>query len=121
VRSSWSSLDQLSTDYRFRGQSRHRSDHAEHYREKKKALRGTMLSLSSGGKVGVVCRRSAAAPWWYCCQRIARQERPTWSIGSSLVPLGLPPKDPEDDDNEDEEDDEDEGKEEPAVVREPDE
>jgi hypothetical protein len=54
----------------------------------------------------------------------ARQERPTWSIGSSLVPLGLPPKDPEDDDDEDEEDeedDEDEGEEEPAVVREPDE
>jgi hypothetical protein len=50
----------------------------------------------------------------------ARQERPTWSIGSSLV-TPLPPKDPEDDDNEDEEDDEDEGEEEPAVVREPDE
>ena len=51
----------------------------------------------------------------------ARQERFTWSIGSSLVTQGLPPKDPEDDDNEDEEDDEDEGEEEPAVVREPDE
>ena len=51
----------------------------------------------------------------------ARQERPTWSIGSSLVTLGPPPKDPDDDDNEDEEEDEDEGEEEPAVVREPDE
>jgi hypothetical protein len=51
----------------------------------------------------------------------ARQGRPTWSIGSSLVTQGLQPKDPEDDDNEDEEDDEDEGEEEPAVVREPDE
>jgi hypothetical protein len=50
----------------------------------------------------------------------ARQERPTWSIRSSLV-TPLPPKDPEDDDKEDEEeDDEDEG-EEDAVVREPDE
>src|SRR6516162_8062346 len=28
---------------------------------------------SSGGKVGVVCRRSAAAPWWYCCRRIQRK------------------------------------------------
>lgn len=51
----------------------------------------------------------------------ARQERPTWSIGSSLVTPGLPPNDPEDDDNADEEDDEDEGEEEPPVVREPDE
>jgi hypothetical protein len=46
---------------------------------------------------------------------------PAWSIGSSLVTLDLPPKDPDDDDDEDEEDDEDEGEEEPAVVREPDE
>ena len=50
----------------------------------------------------------------------ARQERPTWSIGSSLATLGLPPKDPDDDDNENEED-EDEDEEEPAVVRELDE
>jgi len=50
----------------------------------------------------------------------ARQERPAWSIGSSLVTLG-PPKDPDDDDNENEEEDEDEGEEDPAVVREPDE
>jgi hypothetical protein len=49
-----------------------------------------------------------------------RQEPTAWSIGSSLVTLGLPPKDPDDDD-EDEEDDEDEDEEEPAVVREPDE
>ena len=35
----------------------------------------------------------------------ARQERPIWSIGSSLATLGLPPKDPDDDDNENEEDD----------------
>jgi hypothetical protein len=49
-----------------------------------------------------------------------RQESTAWSIGSSLVTLGLPPKDPDDDD-EDEEDDEDEDEEEPAVVREPDE
>ena len=51
----------------------------------------------------------------------ACQERANRSIGSSLVTLGLPSKDPEDDDNEDEKDDEDEGEEEPPVVREPDE
>ena len=30
-------------------------------------------TLSSDGKVGVVCRRSAAAPWWYRCRRIQRK------------------------------------------------
>ncbi len=49
-----------------------------------------------------------------------REERPIWSIGSSLGSLSLPPKDPEDDDDEDEED-EDDGEKEPAIVREPDE
>jgi hypothetical protein len=51
----------------------------------------------------------------------AREEGPIWSIGSSLVTLTLPPKDPDNDDDEDEEDDEDEDEAEPAVVREPDE
>jgi hypothetical protein len=51
----------------------------------------------------------------------AREERRIWSIGSSLVTLTLPPKDPDNDDDEDEEDDEDEGEAEPAIVREPDE
>jgi hypothetical protein len=48
----------------------------------------------------------------------AREERRIWSIGSSLVSLTLPPKDPDNDDDEDEEDDEDEGEAEPPVVRE---
>jgi len=48
----------------------------------------------------------------------ARQERPIWSIGSSLTTLGLPPREPDDNENEE---DEDEDEEEPAVVREPDE
>src|SRR5215470_9161284 len=67
----------------------------------------------------------------YICSRTLKEahmlmsraclDPPAWSIGSSLVTLDLPPKDPDDDDDEDEEDDEDEGEEEPAVVREPDE